>query len=94
MMSQIDINSVQFALSKDKDATWYAAASLLRVEIIMRSVAGRESVGALKKKRNQKLRSLVQPIIASLPTIFVFKAQEVFLIIAITFLPENVNNGD
>ncbi len=78
-MSCIDIYAIPFALSKEKDATWYAAASLLRVEIILKSVAGREAVGVLKKKRNQKLRSLVQPIIASLPPNFVSKAQEVII---------------
>lgn len=74
---QIDIYAVPFALSKDKDATWFAAASLLRVDIILKSLAGRESFGILKKKRNQKLQNLVHPIVASLPTNFTSKAHEV-----------------
>nr|CAH0106136.1 unnamed protein product [Daphnia galeata] len=73
---QIDIYAVPFALSKDKDATWFAAASLLRVDIILKSLAGRESFGILKKKRNQKLQNLVHPIVASLPTNFTSKAHE------------------
>ena len=76
-ISQIDIYAVPFPLSKDKDATWFAAASLLRVDIILKSLAGRESFGILKKKRNQKLQNLVHPIVASLPANFTSKAHEV-----------------
>lgn len=76
-MSQIDMYVVPFALSTTKDATWFAAASLLRVEIILKSLVGRESGGTLKKKRNQKLQNLVHPVIASLPPIFISKAHEV-----------------
>lgn len=72
-----NVYSVPFNLSKTKDATWYAAASLVRVEIILKSLAGREAAGILKKKRNEKLRNLVQPITASLPPNFVSIAQEV-----------------
>ena len=53
-ISQIDIYAVPFPLSKDKDATWFAAASLLRVDIILKSLAGRESFGILKKKIGRK----------------------------------------
>jgi hypothetical protein len=76
-ISQIDIYDVPFPLSKDKDTTWFAAASLLRVDIILKSLAGRESFGNLKKKRNQKLQNLVHPIVASLPKNFTAKAHEV-----------------
>ncbi|XP_046636081.1 uncharacterized protein LOC124314774 [Daphnia pulicaria] len=75
-ISQIDIYDVPFPLSKDKDTTWFAAASLLRVDIILKSLAGRESFGNLKKKRNQKLQNLVHPIVASLPKNFTAKAHE------------------
>lgn len=76
-ISRIDPYAVPFTLSKTKDATWFAAASLLRVEIILKSLVGRESGGALKKKRNQKLQNRVHPVVASLPPIFISKAHEV-----------------
>lgn len=75
-ISRIDPYAVPFTLSKTKDATWFAAASLLRVEIILKSLVGRESGGALKKKRNQKLQNRVHPVVASLPPIFISKAHE------------------
>lgn len=91
-LCNLDVYSVPFNMSKTKDATWFAAASLLRVEILLKSVAGREadSVGVLKRKRNQKLRNLVQPAIASLPTNFVTVAQEVCQCIYISIIG-NIN---
>lgn len=75
--SGIDIYSNVFQLTKTKSASWFAAASLVRVEIILKSVAGKDEVGLLKKKRNQKLKNLVKPVIESLPPNFVSIAHEV-----------------
>lgn len=86
LLRQVDIYSVPFKFAKDKDTTWYAAASLVRVDLILKSGAGRECAGAMRKKRNQMLRNRIQPLIESIPSGFVSKAHEVRVHISTIFI--------
>lgn len=60
-----------------EEFTWYAAASLARVDILIRSIAG--NAGYLKEKKCLKLQSELLPVITRLPESFLLKAREVII---------------
>ncbi len=60
-----------------EEFTWYAAASLARVDILLRSIAG--NAGYLKEKKCLKLQSELLPVITRLPESFLLKAREVII---------------
>ena len=83
-------DSVPFNLSLRNDATWLYAGSLIRFEIIIRSVSGKADTYT-KKRGQQILLSEVHPFIANLPQGFKEKTYEVISIVnCYNFLRRNV----
>lgn len=68
-------DSLKFSDAKIPISTWYAFACLIRADVILRSVSGKEE--HLRKRKCSKLRDRLVPIIGRLPEAFVTRAREV-----------------
>lgn len=72
-----NLSNIPLVLPKQRDLAWNAAASLIRADLILRLGAGRDKSGLLKKMKQQTLIDRLNPLVASLPNVFVSKCHEV-----------------